>query len=245
MKKALTILTVLVFCLFFSVSVFAENLKIAEFRAPDLMDLISLNVGFGTTTAKENFKRVGEKELFNYEAQLTGLKADIEVYLDSLTAPSEPDHILLNAIIEGKDMKKLAQLIKEFDQSKAMADKDMEFYGLKTETTVPAEIRKIRDIYYRTDKSNSSLSLLNFSDNEKQEIRRFFTEKAGIPVSIEMSPDYKIRLGFGFLCGILAAVIGFVIWLLKSSGFKNEANVMCLWMAIPFITVVLIVLFVL
>ncbi len=165
-----------------------------------LMGFVLLGaIAFAQTpqTPQDNFNMAGQTELAKREAILSSAKLDIEIFIDSITSDS---------IISGDEMGALRNAVTRFDKTKEKLDKKLEFYELKTRVDLAYAIHKILNIYYG-EGIDEDENTFNNADNNKQDIRRFFTERTGMNIKIEKSKDLPKRLVIGFLFGLIAFIL--------------------------------------
>ena len=156
---------------------------------------------------EENFQKAGKAELAKTEAVLLQKKAEIEKFFDGMAN---------DAVISGKEMKTLKEMVKDFDKTQKQFNKELKFYGIKTAAEIFSTIREHLNIYHGTSKKGNE-DLLNHADNSKQDIRRFFTQKTGCDIRVEKSRDHLIR----FLCGFLVGY-GVVLLVYLVAGVKDS-----------------------
>jgi len=193
-----------------------------------LIGFVFLNTAVFSQTPEENFQRAKKEELAKIEKILLEKKVEIERFTDE---------IVKDRIISGKEMRILRKMIKEFDELKKNSNRRLCIYNIETKTDISEATRKILKVYFSEN--------FNYGDNEKEDVRRFFIKKTGQDVIIKKSKNLTLRFLGGFLSGLFAVLILFIIFIILCgvTGIDDKPIPIISSLIFVFILVIFIFLF--
>ncbi len=166
-----------------------------------LIGLMGMVFICGLAFSQTNFERVAQIETLKGNIVLQGIAEEISDFHVNMAN---------DALISGKEMKTLKKMVSDFDRTRDKFNKELKFYEVRTSASIPEIIRQHLKIYFFSPEKQNPTFLNDYSDNKKQEIRHWFTEKTGYNIKVENARNYFGRGSLGFLLGLFGVLVVFL-----------------------------------